>query len=94
MALQFGLAPTTVNQNYNKAIKYHKLRKLKKSKKTDEGAEPEEEEAIETSETSEEFLDEETVVQWETMEAEGEMPKLPLVSEPEPTEQPQPPVSE
>ena len=29
LAHQFNLAPTTVNRNYNKAIKYQKLRKLK-----------------------------------------------------------------
>ena len=67
LSIQFGLAPTTVNQNYNEAMKYHKLRKCKKSKKTDESAEPREdkEEEIETSETSEEFSDEEVKIQGE-----------------------------
>ena len=31
LSVQFGLAPTTVNQNYNEAMKYHKLRRRKKS---------------------------------------------------------------
>ena len=61
LSIQFGLAPTTVNRNYNEAMKYHKLRKCKKFKKTDESAEPieDKEEEIEMSETSEEFSDEE-----------------------------------
>ena len=90
MSIQFGLAPTTVSQNYNEAMKYHKLRKRKKSKKTDKSADPEEdeEEEIEMSETSEEFSDEEVEVQGEIVaEAEGEMPKLPLVPKSELTEQ-------
>ena len=97
LSIQFGLAPTMVNQNYNKAMKYHKLRKCKKSKKADERAEPGEdkEEEIEMSETSEEFSDEEVTIQGETTAgAEGEMPKLPLVPKLEPTEQPPPPKSE
>ena len=97
LSIQFGLAPTTVNKNYNEAIKYHKLRKCKKSKKTDASAEPREdkEEEIEMSETSEEFSHEEVKFQGEaTAEAEGEMPKLPLVPKMEPTEQPPPPKSE
>ena len=82
LSIQFGLAPTTVNRNYNEAMKYHKLRKCKKSKKTDKSADPGEdkEEEIERSETSEEFSDEEVEVQDQIIaEAEGEMPKLPLV---------------
>ena len=95
LSIQFGLAPTTVNRNYNEAIKYHKLRKLKKSKKTDKGTEPAEEEEIEMSETSEELSDDEVEIQGETIaEAEGEMPKLPLVPKLEPTEQPPPLASE
>ena len=97
LSIQFGFAPTTVNRNYNEAMKYHKLRKCKKSKKTDESAEPREdkEEGIEMSETSEEFSDEEVEIQGEaTAEAEGEMPKLPLVPKLEQTEQPSPPKSE
>ena len=93
LSIQFGLAPTTVNRNYNEAMKYHKLRKCKKSKKTDESAEPREykEEEIETSETSEEISDEEVEIQGEaTAEAEGEMPKLLLVPKLEPIEQPPP----
>ena len=52
LSIQFGLAPTTLNQNYNEAMKYHKLRKRKKSKKTDKSVDPEEdeEEEIEMSE--------------------------------------------
>ena len=90
LSIQFQLAPTTVNRNYNEAIKYHKLRKRKKSKKTDKSADPEgdEEEEIEMSETSEEFSDEEVGVQGEIIaEAEGEIPKLLLVPKSEPTEQ-------
>ena len=97
LAIQFGLAPTTVNQNYNEAIKYHKLRKCKKSKKTDKSADPEgdQEEQIERSETSEEFSDEEVEVQGEIIaEAGAEMPKLPLVPKSEPTEQTPLPASE
>ena len=97
LSIQFGLAPTTVNQNYNESMKYHKLRKCKKSKKTDKSAdlEEDEEEEIETSETSEEFSDEEVEVQGETIaESKGEMPKLLLVPKTEPTEQPPPPVRE
>ena len=96
LSIQFGLAPTVMNQNYNEAMKYHKLRKCKKSKKTDESAEPGEdkEEEIEMSKTSEEFSDEEVEIQEETTAgAEGEMPKLPLVPKLVPTEQPPPPKS-
>ena len=76
-------------------MKYHELRKLKKLKKTDKDAEPEKEEEIETSQTSEEFSDEEVEVQGEIVaEAEGEMPKLPLVPKLELIEQTPPPVSE
>ena len=96
LSIQFGLTPTTVNRNYNEAMKYHKLRKCKKCKKTDKSAEPkdDEEEEIETSETSEDFSDEEVEVQGETIAEVGEMPKLPLLPKPEPTEQPPPPASE
>ena len=64
LSIQFGLAPNMVHQNYNEALKYHKLRKCKKSKKTDKSADPEgdKEEEKETSKTSEEFSDEETEV--------------------------------
>ena len=88
------MAPTTVNRNYNEAMKYHKLRKCKKSKKTDESAElgEDKEEEIEMSRTSEEFSDEEVEIQEEiTAGAEGEMSKLPLVPKLEPTEQSPPP---
>ena len=89
LSIQFGLAPTTVNQNYNEAMKYHKLRRCKKSKKTDKSTDPEEdeEEEEETSKTSEELSDEEVEVQKETMaEPEGEALKLPLVPKTEPVE--------
>ena len=97
MSIQFGLAPTTVNQNYNEAMKYHKLRRRKKSKKTDKSADSEEdqEEEIEASKTSEELSDEEVEIQGETIaEAEGEMPKLPLVHKSELTKQTLPAASE
>ena len=97
LLIQFGLAPTTVNQNYNEAMKYHKLRRRKKSKKTDESTDPEEDEEkdVETSKTSEEPLDEEVEVQRETIaEPEGEVPKLPLVPKTKPVEPTLPPVSE
>ena len=89
MAHQFNLAPTSVNRNYNEAIKYHKLRKLKKSKKNGKSAEEEEEEVIDTSETSEGFSDdEEAPGQKEAVvELEGETPKLPLLPKQEPVEQ-------
>ena len=90
LSIQFGLVPTTVNRNYNEAMKYHKLRKCKKSKKTDESADPKggDEEEKETSETSEEFSDEEPEVQEEPMVgAETVVPKIALRTlKKEPTE--------
>ena len=89
MSIQFGLAPTTVNRNYNEAMKYHKLRKHKKSKKTDKSADPEggDEGEKETSETSEELSDKEPEVQEEPMAgAEKAVPKLPLALKKEPNE--------
>ena len=89
LSFQFGLAPTMVNQNYNEAMKYHKLRTHKNSKKTDKSTDPEggDEEEKETSKTSEEFSDEEPEVQEEPMVgAEKEVPKLPLALKKEPTE--------
>ena len=85
-----------MNQNYNEAIKYHKLRKLKKSKKTDKSTEQEEEEIIDTSETSEELSEgEDTLRQEETVvESKGEMPKLLLVPKQEPIGQTPLPASE
>ena len=95
LAHQFNLAPTTVNRNYNEAIKYHKLRKLKRSNKTDKSAEPEEE-IIDTSETSGDFSDEEDILGKEEaiIGLEGETPKLPLVPKQEPIEQTPLPESE
>ena len=96
LAHQFNLAPTTVNRNYNEAMKYHKLRKLKKSKKTGESAEQEEEEMAEMIETSGEFSDEEDTPGQEeaVVELEGEMSKLPVVPKQEPIEQTLAPVNE
>ena len=93
LAHQFNLAPTTVNRNYNEAIKYHRLRKLKKSKKTGESTEQEEEEMMEMSETSGEVSDEEDAPEQEkaVITLEGEVPKLPLVPKQEPIEQTLPP---
>ena len=88
LSIQFGLAPTMVNRNYNEALKYHKLSKCKKSKKTDKSADPEgdDEEEKETSKTSEEFSDEDPEIQEGTMAgAEKEVPKLPLALKKEPT---------
>ena len=89
LSIQFGLAPTTINRNYNEAMKYHKLRKHKKSKKTDKSADPEgdNEEEKEMSKTSEELSGEEPEVQEEPMVgAEKEVPKLPLTIKEEPIE--------
>ena len=97
LSIQFGLTPTTVNRNYNEAMKYHILRRCKKSKKTAKSTDPEEdeEEEEETSETSEELSEEEVEVQKETMaEPEGEVLKLPLVPKTELVEPTLPPVSE
>ena len=97
LSYQFGLATTTVNRNYNEAMKYHKLRRRKRSKKTDENTDQkrEEEEEIEMRETSEEFSDEETKEQRETViETAGEEPILLLVPKTEPAEQMPPQASE
>ena len=92
LSIQFGLAPTTVNRNYNEAIKYHKLKKCKRSKKTDKSADEEEE--MEMSETSAEFSDEEVEIQAEIIAEPGEeQPKLPLVPKTELMEQELPPAS-
>ena len=96
LSIQFSLAPTTVNRNYNEAMKYHKLRRCKKSKKTYKSTNPEEheEEDIETSKTSEELSDKEVEVQRETIaEPEGEVPKLPLVPKSELVEPTPPPAN-
>ena len=95
MAHLFNLAPTTVNRNYNEAMKYHKLRKLKKSKKKGKNTEEEEEEASATSETSKDLSDDEAapVPEETVVELVGEMPKLPLVPKQEPVEQASPSVS-
>ena len=88
LSIQFGLAPTTVNRNYNEAVRYHKLRRHKKSKKTDESTDSEggEHEEKETSETSGEVSDEEPEVQKEPMVRTEEVPKLPQTLKQEPTE--------
>ena len=97
LSIQFGLAPTTVNRNYNEAIKYHKLRKCKRSTKADKRTDPEEdeEEGMETSETSAECSDEEVEIQGKvTAEPGEEQPKLPQKPKMELTEQEPPPASD
>ena len=87
LAKQFNLALTTINRNYNKAIKYHRLRKLKSPtrkacKQTDQ-----EEEEVEVSRTpapeslSEVGTDEEYSPEQDIgiVELEGEMPNVLLV---------------
>ena len=89
LSIQFGLAPTTVNRNYNEAMKYHKLRKCKKSKKTAGSTDPEggDDGEKETNETSEEFSDKEPEVQEEPMVGtEEEVLELPQTLKQEPTE--------
>ena len=88
LSIQFGLAPTTVNQNYNKAVRYHKLRKRKKSKRTDGSTDSDgsDDEEKETSETSGEVLDEEPKVQEEPMVGTEEVPKISQMLKQEPTE--------
>ena len=90
LSLQFGLAPTTVNHNYNEAIKYHKLRKCKRSTKSGQSADPEgdEEEGMDTSETSAENSDDEIEQLGEVTTKLGEeQPKLPQQLKLEPKEQ-------
>ena len=97
LSIQFGLAPTMVNCNYNEAIKYHKLRKCKRSTKTDKSADPEgdEEEGMETSETLAEYSDEEIELLGEVTAEPGEgQPKLPQKPKLEPMELEPPPASE
>ena len=88
LAVQFGLAPTTINRNYNEAVSYHKLRKLKKSKKSDESADSNgsDEEEKEASETSRETLDEQPETQEEQMAGTEEDPKIPQALKQEPVE--------
>ena len=87
LAIQFGLAPTTVNRNYNEAVRYHKLRKCKKSKKTDGSTDSSDsdEEEKETSETLGEVLDEQPKTQEEPMAGTKEVPKTPQALKQEPT---------
>ena len=77
-----------VNQNYNEAVRYHKLRKHKKSKKTDGSTDSDnsDDEEKETSETSGEVLDEEPKLQEEPMVGTEEVPKIPQTLKQEPTE--------
>ena len=88
LSIQFGLAPTMVNRNYNEAVRYHKLRKCKKSKKTDGSTDSDDsdDEEKETSETSGEVLDEEPKAQEEPMAGTEEVPKIPQAFKQEPTE--------
>ena len=88
LAVQFGLAPTTINRNYNEAVSYHKLRKHKKSKKSDESADSNcsDEEEREASETSGESLEEQPEPQEEQMAGTEEDPKIPQMLKQEPVE--------
>ena len=79
LSIQFGLAPTTVNRNYNEAVTYHKLRKHKRAKKTDPGGDDDEGE--ETSDTSLEVSDEESMVQEEPMVGTEEEEVLKIAQE-------------
>ena len=88
MAIQFGLAPTTVNRNYNEAVRYQKLRKCRKSKKSDRSTDSNDsdEEEKEASETSGEVLDEQPKTQEELMAETEEVPKIPQALKQEHTE--------
>ena len=88
LAVQFGLAPTTINRNYNEAVRYHQLRKLKKSKKSDESADSNgsDEEEKEASETSREILDDPPETQKEQTARTEEDPKIPPTLKQEPVE--------
>ena len=90
LSLQFGLAPTTVNRNYNEAIRYHELRKRKRSTKTGKSTDPEgdEEEGMDTSETSAERSNDEIEQLGEVTIKQGEEQlKLPQQLKLEPAEQ-------
>ena len=88
LAVQFGLAPTTINRNYNEAVSYHQLRKRKKSKKSDERADSNGsgEEEKEASETSGESLEEQPKTQGEQMAGTEEDPIIPQMLKQEPVE--------
>ena len=88
LAIQFGLAPTTINRNYNEAVRYHKLRKRKKSKKSDESTDSNgsDEEEKEASETSGEALEEQPKTQEEPMAGTEEVPEIPQALKQEPAE--------
>ena len=88
LAVQFGLAPTTINRNYNEAVRNHQLRKLKKSKKSDESVDSNgsDEEEKEASETSREILDDLPEMQKEQMARTEEDPKIPPTLKQEPIE--------
>ena len=97
LAEQFALAPTTVNRNYNEAMRYHKLRKSKKSMRKGEGADPEKdkEEGMDTSETSAEYTDDEVEQLGEVTTKPGEeQPDLPQQLKQELMEQEMPPSGE
>ena len=87
LAIQFGLAPTTINRNYNEAVRYHKLRKSKKSKKTDGSTDSNDsdEEEKEPSRTSGKVLDKQPKTQEEPMAGTEEVPITPLALKQEPT---------
>ena len=86
LAVQFGLAATTINRNYNEAVSYHKLRKRKKSKKSDENTDSDgsDEEETEVSETSRESIEEQSETQGEQMAGTEEVPKIPQTFKQEP----------
>ena len=86
LAQQFNLAPTTVNRNYNEAIKYHKLRKLKTPRKSGKKMD-QEDEMVEMRQTltPEDLLeigsddDHFPKQEMDIVELEGQAPKVPLV---------------
>ena len=88
LAIQFGLAPTTINRNYNEAVSYHKLRKRKKSKRSDESTDSNgsDEEEKEASKTSVEALEEQPKTQEEPMAGTEEVPEIPQTFKQEPIE--------
>ena len=88
LAVQFGLAPTTINRNYNEAVSYHKLRKRKKSKKSDESEDSNgsDEEEKEASDTSGESLEEQSETQEEQMAGTEEVLKILQTLKQEPVE--------
>ena len=97
LARQFNLAPTTMNRNYNEAIKYHKLRKPKSptrkdGKKTDQEGEvvemsrtPSHENLLETGSDKDHSPKQDMDIV--ELKGEGEVPKVLLVLKQEPSKQ-------